>query len=147
MSDEQNRRWIIGPEGVHGGSNRAQLINCSIVREALTGDYLFYGPLSNLQPEATVKSPVELPFWFPKFRAALNGTVRRDWFIKVDYVDGGVEFDRAHGRWRNSQPPPHEDGDPTPTDTDTWTTQAGVGGGHTMDEKKDKKAAATASSK
>jgi hypothetical protein len=146
MSNEQNRRWLIGPDGVHGGSNKSQLINCSVVRDALTGDYHFYGPLSNLGPETSIKSPVEFPFWFPKFRSALNGTVRHDWYIKVDTVDFGLEFDQAHGRWRNTPPPIDDDGDPAPTDTDTWTSQAGVGG-HPEDKKKDKKVAATASSK
>jgi len=148
MANEENRRWIIGPHGVRGGSDKLQLVNCSIVRDTLTGEYLFYGPLSNLGPEAR-KIPCKFPFRFPMFTSPLNGTTPQDWYIQVHYVDGGPEFEQAHGHWSNTPPKPgDEEGDPLPpTDTDTWTSQAGVGGGHPEDKKKDKQVAASASAK
>jgi hypothetical protein len=145
-----SRKWKIGSEGVHGGPNKEHLINCTIAHDSHTDEYLFLGPAEGELPLASVRMPVVFPFWFPKFRAALNGKDPQDWYIKVDTVEFGRDFDRAHGRWRNT--PPTQTGDdevdpPPPTDSDTWTSQAGVGGGHPEDKKKDKKAAASASSK
>jgi hypothetical protein len=142
----QWKQWIIEPRGVRGGANKRQLINCSLVRDELTGDYMFFGPRPEHPPEATVSSPVEFPFRFPKFTAALNGTTRHDWYIRVDHVHNDQDGGEAHGHWRNTPPPPHDDG-VAPTDTDTWTTQAGIGVEPEGDKKKDKKAAASATSK
>lgn len=144
--NDAERTWRIPPTGVHGGPNKTQLIDCSLIRNKLTGDYMFVGPLPDGSPLTSVKSPIAFPFWFPKFTSSLNGKVRRNWYIRVDYVDGGPDHNQAHGQWRNTAPPPHDDDDIT--DTDTWTTQAGVGAEPEGDKKnKNKKAAASASAK
>jgi hypothetical protein len=145
-----SRKWKIGPEGVHGGPNKEQLIGCTIARDSHTHEYLFLGPSEGELPLASVRMPVVFPFWFPKFKAELNGTARHDWYIRVDYVDGGIDFDRAHGRWRNTPPRESDDdeGNSAPTDTDTWTTSAGVGAEPEGGKKdKNKKTAASASAK
>ena len=143
--NDTERTWRIPPTGVHGGPNKTQLIDCSLIRNKLSGDYMFIGPLPEGSPLTSVKGPITFPFWFPKFTSSLNGKVRRDWYIRVDYVDGGPDFDEAHGRWSNNPPPPHDD-DYQITDTDTWTTQAGVGAepeGHKKDKNKKAASAST----
>jgi hypothetical protein len=147
-----SRRWHIKADGVHGGSNKTMLIDCSIARDTHTDQYLFMGPEANGLPLAAVSIPVQFPFWFPTFKSELSGTAPLDWYIRVDYVDGGPDLNQAHGRWRNTPPKPGDDdesGPAPPTDTDTWTSQAGVGGHMDDDQKKykDKSAVASASSK
>lgn len=141
-----SRKWKIGPGGVHGGPNSIHLIDCTIARDTHTEEYYFLGPVEGDLPLAAVKMPVAFPFWFPKFRAPLNGKNDHDWYIRVDYVDGGRDFNQAHGHWSNSPPPPHDDSEIV--DTDTWTTSAGVGAEPEGDKKdKNKKVAASASAK
>jgi len=145
--NDAERTWGIPATGVHGGSNKTQLVDCCLVQNKLTGDYMFKGPFAEGLPLTSVKSPVAFPFWFPMFISPLNGKVYRNWYIRVDYVDGGPDFNQAHGRWSNSPPPPH-DADDQLTDTDTWTTSAGVGAEPEGDKKeKNKKAVASASAK
>ena len=138
-----SRRWHIKAGDVHGGSNKKLLIGCSLARDSHTREYFFMGPKEDGLPLASIKMPVHFPFWFPKFTSELSGTVPLDWYIRVDWVDGGPDLDKAHGGWRNIPPPDSGEGD---TDTDTWTTQAGVGVDSEGD-KKDQKAAASASLK
>jgi hypothetical protein len=143
-----SRRWHIRAGDVHGGHNRTDLIDCSIAWDSDTDQYLFMGPEQNALPLAAVNITGNFPFWFPKFTSKLSGTDPHDWYIRVDYVDGGPKSEQAGGLWSNAGPPhPGEDGGTNPGDTDTWTTQAGVGP-RPEDEKKDKqKAAGSASSK
>jgi hypothetical protein len=149
----QLRQWIIEPGDVHGGPAKTQLFNCSLVRDELTGEYMFFGPTPERGPEARHSSPVAFPFTFPTFTAALNGTQSRDWYITVDHVHGEHDGGFAQGHWSNSPPTgdEHSDGNTNPGDADTWTTQAGVGPGAGDDpekhKEKDKRAAASASVK
>jgi hypothetical protein len=143
-----SRRWHIKAGDVSGGDNKTDLIDCSIALDTDTHQYLFMGPEANGLPLAAVDVTDVFPFQFPKFKSKLSGTDHNDWYITVDYVDGGLKSEQAGGRWSNAGPPgPPDDGGTNPGDSDTWTTQAGVGP-HPEDYKKDKeKAAASAASK
>jgi len=144
-----SRRWHIKSDGVDTKTNGVDLIDCSIAWDSDTHQYLFMGPEPNGLPLAAVDDTGVFPFPFPKFKSKLSGTDPNDWYITVDYVDGGLKSEQAGGRWSNTGPlPPPDDGGTNPGDSDTWTTQAGVGPPHPEDNKKDKKkAAGSASSK
>lgn len=126
---------------VHGGSNRTQLVGCSIELDSATNAYEFFGPEPAHKLEATVPpdvfgKPAKPPFNFPKFKSPLNGMVSRDWYLHVSNVDHPVH-NEVSGYWSNTRY--HKD--PVAGDPDTFTAQAGVG----LGEGDDTAAAAAAS--
>lgn len=144
-----SRRWHIKAGDVKGGSNKTDLIGCSLAKDTHTNQYLFMGPEQNGLPLAAVDITVDLkfPFLFRKFTSPLNGSDPLDWYIQVNYVDG--PNGEAGGYWSNTpfQAPPGDGRPLQPGDPDTWTTQAGVGPLPEENKEDKKKAAGSASSK